>query len=181
VPDTDPATLERVRVTLAEVRAGGSRRFVCRGCGAEAVMLRALSAAARQDGSGRHPHGRLPTLCEDCEPRSPTWRRERAERPLREALLALADRVDELEDELAGESVERALEGGDDVARLIVAARDALGEPDRYALGRAVRMLAAATGLGDTRARLRLLAGVALGWERRLGADGRYPGSREAA
>jgi hypothetical protein len=25
------------------------------------------------------------------------------------------------------------------------------------------------------------LAGAALGWERRLGADGRYPGSREAA
>jgi hypothetical protein len=121
--------------------------------------------------------GRRPTLCDDCDTGTHRVRREQTERALREAIMVLGDRVDDLE----GESVERALEGGDDMARLIVQAREELGEPDRYALGRAVRLLAASSGIGDTRARLRLLAGVAMGWERRLGADGRYPGSREAA
>jgi hypothetical protein len=163
VASADPATVERVRLTLAEVRAGRTRTFVCRNCGRGQRTFRLT--------------GRAPRICGECDPHTHAWQRELAERALRETIRVLADRVDELE----GESVERALEGGDDMARLIVAARDALGEPDRYAVGRAVRMLAAAAGLAETRARLRLLAGAALGWERRVGADGRYPGSREAA
>jgi hypothetical protein len=163
VPVTDPATVERVRATLAEVRRDRTRTFVCRNCGRGQWTFRLT--------------GRAPRICGECDPHTHAWQRELAERALRETIRVLADRVDELE----GESVERALEGGDDMARLIVAARDALGEPDRYAVGRAVRMLAAAAGLAVRGDWWGVWGGGGLGGARRLGADGRYPGSREAA
>lgn len=132
------------RQIVAMVREGRTRRFVCQGCGAEAQM--AVTAGNMS---------RLAAKCEACCPTSQTWVRERAERPLRAAVLELAQRVQELEELLDVEA------GG--AGRAV-----RFGEPGRPALRRAIVRVANAQGASATTEALLDLAAVATAWAARI-------------
>lgn len=143
VESPGPVLTPATREIVAMVREAKARPFVCQGCGAEAAM--AVTAGAMS---------RLPVKCEACQPSSPTWRRERAERPLRAAVLELHQRVQELEALIA------AGIGGD--GSLARARR--FGEPGRPALRRAITRVAHATGARGTADALLDVAVVAHTW-----------------
>lgn len=126
------------------VRSQRARTFTCRSCGEQALILVTASAL-----------GRLPAQCETCEPKGTTWRRERAERPLRAAIVALSDRVAELE---------ALIDADSDVS----GRARRFGEPGRMALRRAVVLVAKAEGAKGTGEALLNLAAVALAWARVL-------------
>lgn len=124
---------------LALVREGRTRLFICGGCNRDVHTVRLT--------------GKLPEKCEDCDPAAPAWKRERAERPLRATILALDERVRDLEEMLATVGGD-ASEGR--VARC--------GPVGRQALQRAIRLVAYAKGSKDTADALLTLAAIAQAW-----------------
>jgi hypothetical protein len=182
-----PAALASV---IAAVVEGRVREFVCKTCGQRRTYLRLVAMRGR--GAG----GRPPVQCEDCRPESQTWVRERAERPLRAAIVLLHGQVAELESALgearAAVAAARSPEPSHnqrphvptgDLADLMsrtrsdVAIRRMRPSGDRRRLlRRAVVDVANASGVTDTRAALHALAVEALAWEHDLRGGGREIG-----
>lgn len=134
-----------VAETVALVRAARTRPFTCKSCGIESQMLVPLAGMSR-----------MVVACETCAPGSQTWVRERAERPLRAAIVHLDARVRELED------VVSAFDG---VPAIGSAARHRrFGPAGKTALGRAVRCVAHAQGTSATGEALLDVAAVARDW-----------------
>lgn len=136
-----------LRDVLAHVLRGRAREFVCDSCGQTARMLVTLG-----------PYGRLPVKCEECEPHSQAWVRERESRPLRELVLHLYERLMVAEELLRPEPV-----------RASSRRESRYGEPGRESLVLAVRAVAEASSRDGQLEALYDLSAVAQGWARRIG------------
>jgi hypothetical protein len=137
-----------VETTIARVRSGRGRPFTCQRCGRRGVVLEPVSLGAAM--------GRLPAACETCNPQCQTWVRERQERPLREAILALDARPAPVPDPTPVEPPRGR-------ARRF-------GPPGREAVARAVREVTNAAGAAGTREALLDLAAAAQAWAWLLGS-----------
>jgi transcription elongation factor Elf1 len=128
------------RDVIAQVIDGAARPFVCQRCGSVSQALITVNGAV----------GRLPANCEVCDPHGPTWQRERAERPLRSAIVELQQEVTSLRAAAtAGQSYTRGRK---------------YGPPSRESVARAAKRVALATGATGTREALLDLAAAAQAW-----------------
>lgn len=146
MPVASPLSVEEVIALVREARA---RTFTCEGCGRETRVLIPATTFSR-----------LPVMCEECEPKSQTWARERAERPLRAAILYLDAEL------TAARGLISQVVGDADLVRR----SRRFGNPGKATLGRAIRLVAAARGRTATADALWDLAAVALDWARFLAA-----------
>lgn len=145
---------------VAFVREGRTRSFTCSSCGAIAEMLVPAAAISR-----------LVAQCESCKPQSQTWIRERAERPLREAIRALDDQVRELK------ALVEAFDHAPAVGR--AARHRRFGPAGKMALSRAIRCVGTAKGAQATGDALLDVAAIARDWAAILMV--RQPANTDAA